>query len=307
MIDFLLKRLVRAAITIWAVVTLVFVFLRCAGDPVLMLLPDNAPVEMVDAFRQEWGLDQPIYIQYFRYLGNIAVGDFGRSYHDGRSAFEVVLSALPKTLLLGSTALLFAIFLGIPAGILAATQRGKTWDRLIVAISVLGYSLPSFFIGIVLVLIFSLTLRWLPSSGSASVAHLILPATTLGLWIAASVARLTRSSLLEAMSESYMETARSKGVSYFRRVIVHALPNAANPIVTVLGLAAGHIVAGSIIVETVFAWPGLGRLTMTAVAARELAIVQAVVMLVAAGMVLANLTVDILYGVFDPRLRETRR
>lgn len=307
MLEFAIRRLLRALITIWAVVSLVFIFLRCAGDPALMLLPDATPPDVVQAFREQWGLDQPIPVQYLRYLSHVVTGDFGQSFIDGRPALDVVLAALPKTLLLGTTALLFAICIGIPAGVLAAMQRGTLWDRLIMTGAVLGYSLPSFFIGIVLVLIFSLHLRWLPSSGSTTAAHLILPSVTLGLWIAATLARLTRSSLLEAMSEAYMETARSKGLGPIGRIVRHALPNAANPILTVLGLSAGHIIAGSVIVETVFAWPGVGRLTITAVGARELSIVQAIVMLVAVGMVLANLTVDLLYGLFDPRLRGARR
>ena len=300
----IISRCLRSVLTILAVLTLVFVFLRSAGDPAAILLSENADATTIELYRQRWGLDKPLWQQYVTYMRNLAGGDFGQSYVDGRNALDVVLAYLPKTLQLGIGALALAIALGIPAGVFAAIHQGRWPDRLVMTIAVVGHSVPAFFVGLVLVVIFSLFLRWLPSSGAGSWRHSLMPTVTLALWLAATLARVTRAAVVEALSEPYMKTARAKGLSLSKRVFAHALPNAAIPIVTVLGLSAGHLIAGAVIVETVFAWPGIGRLTVTAVASRELALVQTIVILVAIAMVTSSLVVDVLYGILDPRLRK---
>jgi peptide/nickel transport system permease protein len=206
-------------------------------------------------------------------------------------------------LMLGLTAFALSIVVGLPMGILAALKRNTSIDRMIMAVAVFGFALPNFFFGILLILLFSLTLRWLPSSGTGTVLHLLMPAATLGLATAGTLARFTRSAMLEVLGKVYMRAAAAKGVPFTTRLIRHALPNAAIPIVTIMGLNLGALVGGAIVVETVFAWPGIGRLLVTAVSARDLAVVQALVLLISITMVLANLTVDLLYGLLDPRIR----
>jgi peptide/nickel transport system permease protein len=302
-----LIKLVRSIITLWLVVTLVFILLRSAGDPLLVLLPEDTEPTVVEAYRERWGLDRPLLVQYGLYLASVVRGDMGRSFRDGRDAVEVVLERVPKTLELGGAALAFAMLVGIPAGIAAAMRRGTILDRGLMIVSVLGYSLPTFFLGVLLILLFSLQLRWLPSSGTGTLLHLVMPTLTLGTWIAATLSRFTRSAVLDVLEQPYMRTARAKGLTRVAQIVRHALPNAAIPIVTLLGLITGHLVAGAVVIETVFAWPGVGRLTVTSVASRELAIVQTIVLLVAASMVIATLVVDLLYGWLDPRTRNNTR
>jgi peptide/nickel transport system permease protein len=303
---FVLVKLVRALVTLWLVVTVVFVLLRAAGDPVLVLLPEQTNLSVIDAYRERWGLDRPLPVQYGYYLASVVHGDLGRSLRDGREAVDIVLERLPKTLELGFCALALALVLGIPAGAIAALNRGTLIDRILMLVSVLGYSLPTFFLGVLLILLFSLTLRWLPSSGTGTPLHLIMPAITLGTFIAATLARFTRSAVLDVLAQPYMRTAKAKGLARWQQIVRHAFPNAAIPVVTLLGLIVGHLVAGAVIIETVFAWPGVGRLMVTSVSSRELAVVQTIVLLVAASMVAANLAVDLLYGWLDPRLRKKR-
>lgn len=302
-----LVKLVRSITTLWLVVTLVFILLRSAGDPLLVLLPEDTEPAVVEAYRERWGLDRPLLVQYGLYLTSVVRGDLGRSFRDGRDAVDVVLERVPKTLELGGAALAFAMLIGIPAGIAAAMRRGTILDRALMIVSVLGYSLPTFFLGVLLILLFSLQLRWLPSSGTGTLLHLVMPTLTLGTWIAATLSRFTRSAVLDVLEQPYMRTARAKGLTRLAQIVRHALPNAAIPIVTLLGLITGHLVAGAVVIETVFAWPGVGRLTVTSVASRELAIVQTIVLIVAASMVIATLVVDLLYGWLDPRTRNNTR
>lgn len=296
-------KIVRALFTMWLVVTFVFFILRLTGDPVAQLLPDDAAPEVLDFYRAKWGLDRSVWEQYLAYWGALAQGDFGISFRDNRSAFEVVAERLDKTALLGGVSLAFALAIGLPMGALAATRRDGPLDRAVMGLAVFGFSMPNFFLGILLILLFSLQLRWLPSSGSGSWEHLIMPAFTLGTGFAATVARFTRSAMIDVLERPYMRTAASKGAGYGRRVMAHAIPNAAPPVATIVGLRLGDMIAGAVITETVFAWPGVGRLLTTAVANRDLAVVQAILMLVALTMVVANLAVDLLYGWLDPRMR----
>jgi peptide/nickel transport system permease protein len=303
MLRFLGTRLVRAALTLVLVVTFAFVVLRLSGDPALLIMSADAPPEAIAAFRRAWGLDDPLWVQYVNYFGAIFHGDLGQSMRDGRSAIELVSERVPATLALTVPALLIKIGLGIPAGVQAALHRNSWVDRTVMFLAVAGFTVPSFVLGLLLVLVFAVQLGWLPSGGQESWRHAILPVITLGMGGAAVLARFTRSAMLEVLGQPYMRTALAKGVPWHLAVRSHALPNAAIPTVTIVGFMVGSLLAGAVVVESVFSWPGVGRLLVVAVANRDLAVVQCILLLVAATMVVANLIVDLLYGVLDPRLR----
>lgn len=307
MLRFALTRIARALLTIALVVTFAFVVLRLSGDPAQIILGPEAPPEAVAAFRHAWGLDQPILVQYLDYFGAIARGDLGISMRDGRPAIEMVLERIPATLALTIPALLIKLLVGIPAGVWAALHRDTAFDRAVMVTAVFGFAVPSFVLALVLVLVFSVTLGWLPSGGQDTVWHAILPIVTLGLGGAAALARFTRSAMLEVLGQPYIRTASAKGVPWGAVVRGHALPNAAIPTVTLVGFLVGSLIAGAVVVESVFSWPGVGRLLVVAVSNRDLAIVQCILLLVAATMVTSNLVVDVLYGVLDPRLRTGAR
>lgn len=296
-------RIGRAMITIALVVTFAFVVLRLSGDPALIIMGPEAPPEVIAAFRKAWGLDDPIWMQYFDYFGAIAQGELGRSMRDGRPAIALVLERIPATLALTIPALLLKLAIGIPGGIFAALHRGSLIDRAVMIGAVAGFTVPSFVLGLVLVLIFAVQLGWLPSGGQETWRHAILPIITLGIGGAAVLARFTRSAMLEVLGQPYIRTASAKGVSWRSVVLSHALPNAAIPTVTIIGFMVGTLIAGAVVVESVFSWPGVGRLLVVAVANRDLAVVQCILLLVAATMVTSNLIVDFLYGLLDPRLR----
>ena len=300
---FVIIKLIRTLLTLLAVLTFVFIVLRMAGNPVEAMLPEDAEPDTIAYYSEIWGLDKPLYVQYGRYFINILNGDLGFSYRDNRPVQVVVFQRIPATLKLGFTSLFLSILVGIPLGIYAAMHRNTLADRLTMAFAVFGFAIPNFFFGILLILLFSLALRWLPSSGTGSAAHFIMPAATLGLSTAGTLARFTRSAMLEVMSKSYLKAAQAKGVPRLRRMFGHALPNAAIPIVTVIGFSLGGLIGGSVITETVFAWPGVGRLLVTSVGSRDLAVVQFLVIMIAFTMISANLTVDLAYGWLDPRIR----
>ena len=300
MLRFLATRLARAALTIAMVVTFAFVVLRLSGDPAQIIMGADAPPEAVDAFRSAWGLDEPIWVQYFSYFWAILQGDLGRSMRDGRDAIVLVTERIPATLALTLPALAIKICLGIPAGIYAALHRNSLADRVVMIIAVAGFTVPSFVLGLLLVLVFAVQLGWLPSGGQESWRHGILPVMTLGLGGAAVLARFTRSAMLEVLGQPYIRTASAKGVPWRAVVTGHALPNAAIPTVTIIGFMVGTLIAGAVVVESVFSWPGVGRVLVVAV-------VQCILLLVAITMVCANLIVDLLYGLLDPRLRAAPR
>jgi len=306
MIRFLLLRLGRALLTITLVVTFAFVVLRLSGDPAMLILNVDAPAEAITAFRRAWGLDQPLWVQYLAYVGNILQGDLGQSMRDGRPAAALVWERVPATLALTVPALLIKVCVGIPAGVQAALRRGSLTDRLVMAAAVAGFTVPSFVLGLVLVLVFAVKLGWLPSGGQDSAWSAVLPVVTLGVGGAAVLARFTRSAMLEVLGQPYIRTALAKGVPWRQVVRGHALPNAAIPTVTIVGFMVGSLIAGAVVVESVFSWPGVGRLLVVAVSNRDLAVVQCILLLVAATMVLANLAVDLAYGLLDPRLRAAR-
>ena len=303
---YVLGKLGRGLLTIWLIVTFSFVALNLSGDPIEVLVGDQATPEVIAHYREKFGLDRPLWQQYVAYLAGIAQGDFGLSLSDQRPAVELIAEALPRTLRLGLAAFALGLLLGVGAGIAAALNRNKPIDRFVMSFAVLGFSLPNFFLGILLILLFSLHWRLLPSSGDATAWHLILPAVTLGTHFAGTFARFTRSAMLEVLNRQYVVAARARGVPRPRRVLWHALPNAAIPIITIIGLKLGDLVAGSIIVETVFAVPGVGRLLVNAVTSRDFALVQAILVMVAVTMILANLAVDAIYTLIDPRMRSAR-
>lgn len=307
MLRFFAIRLLRAMITIVLVVTFAFVVLRLSGDPALLIMSVDAPPEAIAAFRAAWGLDDSVWVQYGRYFTAILHGDLGRSMRDGRDAITLVTERIPLTLALTVPALMIKLCLGIPAGILAALHRNSWADRLVMVTAVAGFTIPSFVLGLLLVLLFAVQLGWLPSGGMGTWRHAILPVITLGVGGAAVLARFTRGAMLEVLGQPYIRTASAKGVPWRLVVRGHALPNAAIPTVTIIGFMVGSLIAGAVVVESVFSWPGVGRLLVVAVANRDLAVVQCILLLVAITMVTANLIVDLLYGALDPRLRGAGR
>jgi len=306
MLRFLTTRIFRALLTIVMVVTFAFVVLRLSGDPALLIMSVDAPPEAIAAFRASWGLDDPLWEQYLKYFVAILHGDLGRSMRDGRDAIALVAERIPATLALTLPALAIKIAIGIPAGIYAALHRNSLTDRVVMGLAVLGFTVPSFVLGLLLVLVFAVQLGWLPSGGQESWRHAILPVITLGAGGAAVLARFTRSAMLEVLGQPYIRTASAKGVPWRAVVRHHALPNAAIPTVTIIGFMVGSLIAGAVVVESVFSWPGVGRLLVVAVANRDLAVVQCILLLVAGTMVMSNFIVDLLYGALDPRLRQAR-
>lgn len=299
---FVAIKLLRGLITLCLAVTFVFIVLRASGDPVQRMIGDEVPAEVIQNYKVMWGLDRPLPEQFLLYLAGAAQGNFGISFRDNRPALDIIMERVPATLLLGLSAFFVSLLFGIPAGIIAALRQGSWIDRATMGFTILGHSLPSFFLGIMMILVFSMTLRWLPSSGIGTFGHLLMPALTLGTGAAGAIARFTRSSLLEVLNQPFIRTAWAKGLSRRERVLRHALPNAAIPVVTVIGLRLGGLVGGAVVVETVFAWPGVGQLLVNAVTLRDLAVVQGIVLMVALTMVVTNLIVDMTYGWLDPRI-----
>ena len=301
---YLLQKFFRAVLTIWIIVTFVFVALRMSGDAALQIYGPDADADAIETLREAWGLNKPIWKQYLIYIGNIFHGDLGQSYLDGRDAVEVVMERVPKTLSLMWITAIVTFLIGIPAGIYSALHHNTAMDRSTMTLAVMGLSIPNFFLGVLLILLFSVTWRLLPSAGSESWRHYIMPVITMATAEASVFARLMRSSMLEILSQPYIRTAIAKGVPWRKVVRAHALPNAAIPTVTVAGFFVGSLIVGGVITENVFAWPGVGRLLVDSVANRDLAVVQVAILLIAVSMVSANLIVDLSYGWLDPRVRD---
>ncbi|GAK05082.1 LOW QUALITY PROTEIN: dipeptide transport system permease protein DppB [Geomicrobium sp. JCM 19037] len=281
----------------------VFGLLYMAGDPVALMLPEDATQEQVDSLRASLGLDQPFYVQYFHFVGDLLRGDFGYSYRYNQPALPIVLERLPATFELAFSAMFVAIIMAIPLGIASATKRNTFLDIFISGGSVLGKAMPNFWLGIMLILMFAITYPFFPVSGSGSFAHLILPAITLGTASAAEMTRVLRSSMLETLNQDYVRTAVSKGVRNTKVVNLHAFRNALVPFITITFLQTSSLVSGALITEVVFSWPGLGQLLIQAINGRDMAIVQASIFMVAFIVIAMNLFADILYRVLDPRIR----
>jgi len=275
-----------------------------SGDAALQIYGPDASADAIEALREAWGLNKPIWQQYLIYIGKIFHGDLGQSYMDGRDAVEVVMERVPKTLSLMWITAIVTFLIGIPAGIYSALHHNTAIDRSTMTLAVMGLSVPNFFLGVLLILLFSVTWRLLPSAGSESWRHYIMPVITMATAEASVFARFMRSSMLEVLSQPYIRTAMAKGVPWRKVVRGHALPNAAIPTVTVAGFFIGSLIVGGVITENVFAWPGVGRLLVDSVANRDLAVVQVAILLIAVSMVSANLIVDLSYGWLDPRVRD---
>ncbi len=301
--DFLIQKLGHTAIVVFCVLTLVFVVLHMTGDPVMMLLPPNASREEIDALTRTLGLDQPLIVQYGRFLARIARGDFGTSLQHQQPAMGLVAERLPASALLAVTALGLAVAVALPLGIVAAARRGTVLDRLAVGLAALGQSAPIFWTGLMLMLVGSVILQLLPTSGYGTWRHLILPALTLASYPMAAIARLVRSGMLEVLDADYVRTARAKGLPERGVVLKHTLRNAALPIVTVVGLQFGLLLGGAIVCEMIFSWPGVGRLMIFAIYNRDFPLVEAAVFVMAMVFVAGNMLVDVCYAWLDPRVK----
>ncbi len=303
---YLLRRLMQAAGVVLAMSVLVFIGVFAVGDPVEILIsPDADQIERERAIHA-LGLDLPLWQQYLVFLGNALRGDLGRSFVFNEPALQLILQRMPATLELAFGAMFLALLVGLPLGLYAGLRPKSPVAKLIMAGSILGFSLPTFLVGLMLIMVFAVQLGWLPSGGQESWRHAILPVVTLGLGGAAVLARFTRSAMLEVLGQPYIRTASAKGVPWAAVVRNHALPNAAIPTVTIVGFMVGSLMAGAVVVESVFSWPGVGRLLVVAVANRDHAVVQCILLVVAGTMVAANFCVDLLYGALDPRLRSAR-
>jgi len=289
---------------IWLILTMVFMLVHIVpGDPVQQMLGEDARPEDLNNLRHVLGLDQPILTQYFHYMTGLVRGDWGKSFHFQSSVLTLVLHRYPATLELALTAMLVCAAIAIPAGVSAARNRGKARDHAIGVLTLLGLSVPNFALGPVLILLFSITLGWLPVSGRGGISHLILPAATLGAALAAILTRMVRGSMIEELGSDYVRTARAKGLSERAVLYRHAFPNALVRIITILGLQFGTLLAGTIVTESIFSWPGIGRLTVQAIQSRDYPLLQGCILVIALSYVVVNLLTDVVYSLIDPRIR----
>ena len=300
---YILKRLFHSIFVLVGISLVVFIILHLTGDPAALLMPMDATPEQVAQFRQEMGFNDPIIVQYWRFFKGTLRGDFGQSFRHSQPALELVMERMPATIQLTLAAMVIALLVAIPVGIISAIRRNSLLDHIGMTGALLGQSTPVFWLGIMLILIFSVTIQWFPSSGRGEIQHLVLPAITLGMFTMARTARMMRSSMLEVMGQEYMKTAKAKGLSPGTVILKHALKNAAIPVVTIIGMELGTLLGGAVITEWIFAWPGVGRLTVQAIFNRDYPVVQAAVFLLASIFVLVNLVVDLLYTYLDPRVK----
>jgi len=303
---YITRRLGYSLLSLFLLSLTIFMFVRVTGDPAVLLVEPGASQADLDAIRKQFGLDRPLLVQYVAFMAALFKGDFGQSFYYRTPVFELYLSRLPNSLLLAAAAMGFSLLVGIPTGIMAAVKVGQRWDRVGKIFALLGLSLPSFWVGLVMILFFSVYLGWLPSSGSGTIWHLIMPAASLGWVFAASHMRLTRSSMLEVLGSEYVKLARLKGLPESLVIAKHAFKNALIPVLTLAGINLVLMVNVAVVVETVFAWPGIGRLLYEGIAFRDFPVVQAVVLLGGSMIVVVNLVIDLLYAVIDPRIRYER-
>jgi peptide/nickel transport system permease protein len=303
---FILRRVAYAALSLFLLSVTIFLFVRVTGDPTVLLVEPGASQADLDALRHDLGLDRSLLVQYGAFVRDVVRGDFGRSFYYRTPVLELYLSRLPNSLLLAVAAMAFSLIIGIPSGIMAAVRVGSWWDSAGKMFALLGLSMPSFWVGLLLILFFSVYLGWLPSSGSGTPLHVVMPAFALGWYFAAAHMRLARSSMLEVLGSEYVKLARLKGLPELRVIAKHAFKNALIPVLTLAGINLVLMVNVAVVVETVFAWPGIGRLLYEGIAFRDFPIVQATVLLAGAMIVVVNLVVDVLYAVIDPRIRYER-
>ena len=298
---YFISRLGQTLLVVFLSLTAVFFLARLGGDPVLLFLPMDIQAKDLNEFRQRLGFNDPLPVQYARFMSGAVRGDFGESLRYKQDALGLVLERMPATLRLGGAALLLTFCLAIPVGLVSAMKRGSVWDYLGMGGAVLGQAIPGFWLGLMLIYLFSVRLGWLPTGGTGGLLHYVMPVLVLGAFYAARMARLTRSSVLDTLGEDYILTARAKGLAELVVVAKHTLKNAAIPIVTLAGLETGQLLGGAVITETIFAWPGVGRLTVQALLNRDFPVVLAAVFVASLTYTLINLVVDLLYGWIDPR------
>jgi len=299
---YLLKRLWQTIYVAVGISVISFFFIHLSGDPVMLMAPQDASMAEIEKLREQLGFNDPLYVQYWRFASRAVQGDLGVSLYHRVPAIDLIFQRLPASLELAVAAMLMALVVSIPLGILSAVKRGSVWDVASMLGALFGLSMPHFWLGIMMVLLFSVTLGWLPTSGRGTLAQLIMPSLALGLSLMAMFARLTRSVMLEVLSLDYVRTARAKGLK--ERVVIgkHALKNALIPLVTVAGMQFGFLIGGTVIIETVFAWPGVGRLVVQAIFSRDYPLVQAAVLVLAVLFVSINLLVDLIYLYLDPQI-----
>jgi peptide/nickel transport system permease protein len=304
MLRFLAGRLVQSALILLGITVITFgLTFLIPADPVRMIAGRSATPETVESIRQQLGLDQPIPVQYLRYLGNLVQGDLGRSYVQKAEVTELIASRLPATLQLMAAAIFFELLLGLPAGIYSATRRNRTSDKVVMVLSFIGVSAPQFVVGLLLLYLFANKLDLFPLGGYGTLSHVVLPALTLGITIAGWYSRMSRSSMVEVLRQDYIRTARAKGLSEWRVVLVHGLRNAILPIIAMIGIDIGLYMQGIVVVEAVFGWPGIGQLAWQAIQRIDIPIIMAVTLVAAAGIVIGNLLADIATSLIDPRVR----
>ncbi|EJL41993.1 ABC transporter permease [Brevibacillus agri] len=312
MLKLIFRRLVDLIPTLFVVATTVFIITRLIpGDPAAVLLGPQASPDEIAKMRESLGLNQPLYLQYVEFLGSLLQGDLGTSLGYNQPVMSLIMERFPNTLLLSACALALSLLIGIPAGIISATKQYSVWDYTVMILSLVGVSMPIFWLGVMLVLYFSVHLGWLPATGMGSlsegfgsvVTHLILPSIALSTIPMATFARITRSSMLEVIRQDYIKTARAKGLREFFVVWKHALKNAMTPLLTVMGMQISSMLGGAVLTETIFSWPGMGRLVVDAIENRDFVVVQGTVLFIAVIFVLINLLVDILYTVVNPRVK----
>ena len=300
---YFLSRLAQTLLVVFLSLTAVFFLARLGGDPVLLFLPMDIQAKDINEFRERLGFNDPLPVQYGRFMAGAVRGDFGESLRYKQDALGLVLERLPATLKLGGSALLLTFLLAIPVGVISAMRRGSVWDFVGMGGAVLGQAIPGFWLGLMLIYLFSVQLGWLPTGGTGGVVHYVMPVLVLASFYAARIARLTRSAMLDVLGEDFILTARAKGLAELVVVAKHTLRNAAIPIVTLAGLETGQLLGGAVITETIFAWPGVGRLTVQALLNRDFPLVLAAVFVISLTYTLTNLAVDLLYGWIDPRTR----
>ena len=303
MLRYFLQRLLQGVVSVIGASIVIFVISRLSGDPIVLLLPTEAPPALIEQVRRDMGLAEPVWRQYLIFAGKALQGDFGQSYRWQQPALQLVLARLPATIELALAALLFSITLAVPFGVLSAVHRGSWVDKLGKGFAMLGQAMPNFWVGLLLILVFSIELNWLPAYGTGGPANLIMPAIALGWYPVAAQTRIVRSAMLDVLDSDYIRMGRAVGAPEWVLVWKYALRNAAIPLVTILGVYFASMLGGAFVVETIFAWPGVGRTVVEAVFSRDFPVVQAGVLLTSVLFVLSNLLVDLSYGLIDPRIR----
>lgn len=304
MVGFVARRVGQALLALLGALVVVFFLLRVLpGDPAALMLSEFGTPDQVEALRESMGLNEPLLGQFWTYLTRALIGDFGMSLARHRPALDVVLGYLPATLQLAGAALLLTVAVAVPLGTIAALRKGTWIDSVVSVLAVFGQSMPTFWVGIMLIVFVATGIGWLPTSGYGGLQHLVLPTITLAFTQIALISRLTRSSVLDVVSQDYLRTARSKGINEYRVMFAHGLRNAILPVVTMLGLQLGQLLGGAVITEAVFGWPGIGSLLVSAIGSRDYPVVQVIILLSAAIFIMVNLILDLLYGVLDPRIK----